>query len=371
MALSSTLQSTLLRYHYQIDTSLRTVIAKATEHTSMRALDAFYGQMQYQLGWVDASFAPTESNTGKLLRPTLVLLAFEAAGAWGQFPRDPSDASYLERALPAAMAIELIHNFTLIHDDIEDGDTERRHRPTLWKMWGVPQAINTGDGMFCLARSTLWSALEKGVEGAVAARLAERLDRATLTLAEGQYLDISFESRQDISVAMYIDMISRKTAALMSCAAEMGALLGTCENVTIERLRSFGEAVGIAFQVRDDLLGVWATTAELGKTPAGDIYRRKKSLPILHAMENANTRDQQVLRAIYQQTDPVRPQQVEEILAIMARTQTRAYCNSFLAQHCGLARTTLASVPRQCHPLSLRALDDLETLVLFIEAATR
>lgn len=370
MVLTSTLQCTLSRYHRQIDTSLRTVIAQATEHSSTRALDAFYGQIQYQLGWVDASFAPTRSNTGKLLRPTLVLLAFEVAGAWGQFATDTSDTSYLERALPAAMAVELIHNFTLIHDDIEDGDAERRHRPTLWKIWGVPQAINTGDGLFCLARSTLWGVLEKGVEGSIAARLAEKLDQATLTLAEGQHLDMSFENRQDISVAMYIDMIRRKTAALMSCAAEMGALLGTRNTETIECLRRFGEAVGIAFQVRDDLLGVWATTAELGKTPAGDIYRRKKSLPILHAMENANVRDQQTLRAIYQHTDPITPQQVEEILAIMKRTETRAYCRSFLAQYCELAHRTLASIPRQDHPLSVRALHDLEALVDFIEAAT-
>ena len=364
------MQSTLLRYHHTIDTTLRAAIAQATERIPTHALDAFYGQMQYQLGWVDANLMPMESKTGKLLRPTLLLLAFEAAGAWKQFPVDPSDTTYLERALPAAIALELIHNFSLIHDDIEDGDTERRHRPTLWKIWGVPQAINTGDGMFCLARSTLWGVLEKGVEGIVAARLAETLDQATLTLAEGQYLDISFESRQDISVAMYIDMISRKTAALMSCATKMGALLGTRDNETIQRLYSFGEAVGIAFQVRDDLLGVWATTAELGKTPAGDIYRRKKSLPILHALENANTRDQMLLRTIYQQTDPVTAQQVEEILAIMERTRTRAYCYSFLAQHCQLAHTKLASVPRQSHPLSVRALHDLETLVLFIEAAT-
>src|SRR5947208_14700390 len=128
---------------------------------------------------------------------------------------------------------------------------------------------------------------------------------------------------------MYIDMISRKTAALMSCAAEMGALLGTCENVTIERLRSFGEAVGIAFQVRDDLLGVWASTTELGKTPAGDIYRRKKSLPILHALEHATSDDQHVLRDIYQQKAPITREQVNHVLAILERTETQAYCRTF------------------------------------------
>src|SRR5258708_39906762 len=131
--------------------------------------------------------------------------------------------------------------------------------------------------MCVVGRSVLWSVVEEGVGTAIAVRLGAMLDRACLVLAEGQFLDISFETRDDISVSMYVDMISRKTAALMGCSTAMGALLVTRDQETIDRLHSFGYALGIAFHVRDAIIGIWASTAELGKTPAGDIYRRKKS----------------------------------------------------------------------------------------------
>jgi geranylgeranyl diphosphate synthase type I len=153
----------------------------------------------------------------------------------------------------------------------------------------------------------------------------------------------------------------------MSCAAEMGALLGTRDAEIIKRLRNFGCAMGVAFQVRDDMLGVWATTAELGKTPVGDIYRRKKSLPILHALEHANERDRCLLRSVYQQEHPVTHGQVEDVLTVFAHTQTHAYCRDFLTQQCRLAHEALASVPRNESAVSARAIDDMETLVHFVE----
>lgn len=371
MVLPSIIQSTLYRHQHAISTALHATIEKAALQSEPSELSSFYGQMQYHLGWVDTNFAPTKSNPGKLLRPTLLLLAYEASGAWELAHETAGSYDHIRRALPAAVAVEITHNFTLIHDDIEDGDAERRHRPTLWKLWGIPQAINTGDGMFALARLALWGVLDEGVAGNIAARLGSTLDQACLILAEGQYLDISFEKRQDISVAMYVDMISRKTAALMACAAEMGALLGTRDQETVDRLRGFGEAMGIAFQIRDDLLGVWATTAELGKTPAGDIYRRKKSLPILHALEHASRPDQQVLYEIYQQEGSFTEEQVASILAIFERTQTKAYCYDFLTRQCQLAHEALANVPHNTSSISARALSDLETLVLFVEEATK
>jgi geranylgeranyl diphosphate synthase type I len=170
---------------------------------------------------------------------------------------------------------------------------------------------------------------------------------------------------------MYVDMINRMTAALMACAAEMGARLGTEDAETIKRLRAFGEAMGIAFQVRDDLLGVWASTAELGKTPAGDVYRRKKSLPILHALEHANPDDQTHLRSIYQQTSDVTPEQVKDVLAIFERTGTQEYCQRFLAQHCQLAHEALANVPATNNATASRAMNDLATMLAFVESAVR
>src|SRR5579863_7770045 len=367
MTLTPAFQSTLTRYHGEILAEMRAALQRASDMATAagQSFD-FYEYMRYHLGWVDATFAPVSSNPGKLLRPTLLLLAYEAAGANGLGDCVPADTAYLARALPAAAALELTHNFTLIHDDIEDGDVERRHRATLWKLWGVPKAINTGDGMFALARLALWKVVDRGVEPAIAVRLATVLNYACLVIAEGQYLDISFEDQRTISVAAYLDMIRRKTAQLMACSAEMGAILGTRDEEIIARLRSFGEAIGIAFQVRDDMLGVWASSAESGKTAAGDIYRRKKSLPILHALEHADPQDQRILQ-VYTQETPVTRQQVDEVLAIFTRTATKAYCCDFLAAQCQLAHSALANVPRHQNTVASRALDDMETLVHFVE----
>ncbi|HET8842985.1 MAG TPA: polyprenyl synthetase family protein, partial [Ktedonobacteraceae bacterium] len=276
--------------------------------------------------------------------------------------------NYLRCALPAAAALELTHNFTLIHDDIVDNDTERHHQPTLWSIWGTSQGINTGDGMFALARLTMWDILSEGVEGEVAAHLGAVLDRACLIVAEGQYLDLSFERRQDISVAMYLDMITRKTAALMSCATEMGAQLGTHDSTTIESLRKFGYEIGVAFQVRDDVLGVWASASETGKTSAGDIYRRKRSLPFLHALENAGEQDKHTLQKLYSQEIPLTAEQAAMVLDIFEYTHTRAYCIDFLRQKCSQARLAFERIPRLHNETAKRALDDLETIILFVEA---
>ncbi|HLH60800.1 MAG TPA: polyprenyl synthetase family protein [Ktedonobacteraceae bacterium] len=378
MTVSPTIQSTLSRYRPEILAALRCALKEANEGASPQAAAAlvpFYGQMQYHLGWVDSHFSPVSDSTGKLMRPTLLLLAYEAAGAWklndnisgAQLPAKEGPASHLRRALPAAAAVELTHNFTLIHDDIEDGDLERHHQPTLWSIWGIQHGINTGDGMFALGRLALWRSLDEGVEPDIAVRLGEVLDQTCLVISEGQYLDISFESRLDISVSMYMDMIGRKTASLMACAAKMGALLGTRDEETIERLHRFGHAMGIAFQVRDDMLGIWASAEETGKTHAGDIYRRKKSLPVLHALEHANSRDKQFLQQIYGQASPITGEYVEEVLAIFARTETLTYCRAFLAKQCHIAHEALANVPHATSTTAARALDDLQTLVHFVE----
>src|SRR5947208_12445210 len=223
MSLTPSIQSTLQRYQPEILASLQSTIKRALLSSAIHEesnLAPFYGQMQYHLGWVDSNFSPVSSNPGKQLRPILLLLAFEAtAEHTHDAETEQHDSSHLRRALPAAASIELTHNFTLIHDDIEDGDNERRHRSTLWNVWGIPQAINTGDGMFALARYALWDVVDEGMDPAIAVQLGAVLDKACLVLAEGQYLDISFENRDDISVAMYVDMIGRKTATLMGCAA--------------------------------------------------------------------------------------------------------------------------------------------------------
>jgi geranylgeranyl diphosphate synthase, type I len=364
--MTSDVQPVFSRYLQNISLALRKAVTEASESARSingTAFTTYYGQMQYHLGWVNEAFVPAGSNSGKLLRPTLLLLAYEMATA---YEHAAVDARYLQRALPAAAAVELIHNFTLIHDDIEDADVERRHRPTVWKVWGVPQAINAGDGMIFVARLALWSVLEEGVKSEVAVRLSQVLDRTVLTVTEGQYLDMSFEDIPHVSVDLYIDMIGRKTAALMSCAAEMGALLGSHNESVITGLRDFGWALGLAFQIRDDLLGVWGSSEVSGKTVAGDIYRRKKSLPVLHALSTAGEDDLRLLQAIYQQPDAISLQQMQEVLAIFARTRTKAYCQQFLLQQCQQARQALNSILLTHNPRAERVYVDMAALVNFV-----
>ncbi len=236
-------------------------------------LSPFYGMMHYHLGWTDENFATQSQAGGKRLRPVLCLLACQAVGGEPQ------------QVLPAAVAIELIHNFSLLHDDIEDNSPTRRHRATVWKVWGRPQAINAGDGMFALAHLALQRLSETGLPDDRVLVAWQVFDQACLALCEGQYLDMSFEDRLDVDVDQYLTMIRRKTAALLSCSTWLGALLGSGDASLAARYARFGENLGMAFQIEDDILGIWGKEKVTGKPQAGDIRQRKKSLPIVYALQ--------------------------------------------------------------------------------------
>ena len=358
------------RYHQEILQELRraflTPNASLAQRNGDDTLLRLYGQMQYHLGWLDQQMLPADGHPGKLLRPKLLLLSYELAWAQERPSSAHSPKPSLRPALPAAAAVELAHNFTLLHDDIQDGDVERRHRPTVWSVWGIPQAILVGDAMLALTRLHLWRVLDEGVEPATALDLAKLLDTALLKLTEGQHLDISFEQRQQVSLASYEEMIGRKTACLMRCAIEMGATLGTRNREVIGGLARFGNALGLAFQVRDDMLGVWATQAESGKLPAGDIYRRKKSLPVLHAFQYAQPDDHETLAQFYHQDAPITSEQVQEVLAIFTRARTREYCNQVLAQWCRQAQQALDQVATTRNTPAARAWNDLEAIIEFV-----
>ena len=208
-----------------------------------------YEMVRYHLG-LDGSGAPS----GKRMRPLLGLLAYA------------SIAGDHRRALPGAAAVELGHNFSLVHDDIEDADRERRHRASLWTVYGIPQAINTGDTLFTLSRIALHRLTELGFSDAKVLRLMRLYDETCLRLCEGQYIDIwASEHDETMSVELYFDMIGRKTAALISASIEAGALLATDDERVIERYRKFGWALGLAFQLNDDLLGIWGQEQATGK----------------------------------------------------------------------------------------------------------
>lgn len=343
-ASSDNLDVVLGRYRALLGEALHAAIhttrdATPTAAATQAMLDGFYGQIEYHHGWRTPDLQSRPWQPGKLLRPTLLLLASELAA--GHTGGDEHEA--VHKSIPAAVAVELVHNFSLVHDDIEDGDEERHHQPTLWKLWGVPLAINTGDGIFALAHLQLSHLPARGVSAESAIQLAGRLDATCVELCEGQYLDMSFEGRRDVTVAMYLDMIGRKTAALMECAAAMGSLIGAPQDTALSaQLGSFGRALGVGFQLRDDMLGIWSATA-LGKTEAGDLRHKKMSLPVIAALEYATPKDQDTLTSIYGEMGPATESQIAAMLAILERTQARERTRAMLRDYCDQARNRLAA----------------------------
>ena len=230
----------------------------------------------YHLGLTDARGRPAGSG-GKALRPALALLSARAAGAPPQ------------RGVPAAVAVELVHNFSLLHDDIMDGDTERRHRPTAWKVYGVGPAILAGDALLALAQDILLE--ESGPQGAWAARC---LSAAVLRLIAGQGADLAFEKRDDVTLPECLTMAGDKTAALMACACSIGAVYLGAPPALAMGLAGFGAHAGLAFQLTDDLLGIWGAPEITGKPVRSDLRTRKKSLPVVAALTTGTDQGRQL-----------------------------------------------------------------------------
>ena len=323
---------------------------RAVVQTSDPRYAGLFGMLRYHMGWADAAFNPCQAQTGKRVRPVLCLLACEACGGdW-------------EQALPAAAALELMHNFSLIHDDIEDQDKTRRGRPTIWALWGEAQAINAGDVLFALAQLALLRLSERDVLSLPALSLSQEpalpprvlvavslpalsraegskgtvpattvvtalhlFNRTCLALTGGQYLDIGFESRDSISIADYLTMVEGKTGALVACTCEMGSLVAAAPDAQRESLRTFGHHLGLAFQMRDDVLGIWGDPTVTGKPAGADIARRKKSLPILHGLEQSAE-----LRALLAQ-ETLSTADVHRATELLRETDSREYAEQ-LAQ---------------------------------------
>lgn len=221
----------------------------------------------YHFGWIDAEGRPTAGDSGKAVRPALALISAAAAGA-------PAQAG-----IPGAVAVELVHNFSLLHDDLMDGDEQRRHRDTVWKVHGPAQAILVGDALFALAGEIL---LELGT--VEAGRATRRLTAATRKLIDGQAQDIAYEHREHVSVEECLEMEGNKTGSLLACAASIGAVLGGADDRTADTLERYGHHLGLAFQAVDDLLGIWGDPVATGKQTWSDLRQRKKSLPVVAAL---------------------------------------------------------------------------------------
>ncbi|MBB0231957.1 polyprenyl synthetase family protein, partial [Streptomyces calidiresistens] len=237
------------------------------------------GVASYHFGWTDAAGRPDGGPTGKALRPALVTGCAEAVGGSA---RD---------AVAPAVAVELVHNFSLLHDDILDGDTTRRHRATAWAVFGSPTALLTGDALLALAPRAL--AEDDSPHLATGIRW---LARSTELLVEGERADISFEERDRVTLAECLAMAERKTAELLACSCALGALWGGAGPERIASLRAFGRHLGTAFQLTDDLLGIWGDPAVTGKPARADLACRKKSLPVVAALESGTPAGRRLAR---------------------------------------------------------------------------
>lgn len=248
----------------------RDLVTPAMRATVDRLSPGIRRVVAYHLGWEDATGEPIEGSGGKSVRPALAYVCAEAVGA------DPAVAS------PGAVAVELVHNFSLLHDDVMDQDVERRHRATAWVVFGIGEAILAGDALLTLAHDSL---IQPPTEGRLSATVA--LSDATASMITGQTEDLAFEGQMDVTLDACLGMLERKTAALIACACKVGAILGGGSEKEVRVLGDFGMHLGLAYQAIDDVLGIWGEEDRTGKPAWSDLRRGKRSLPVVAALEAA------------------------------------------------------------------------------------
>ena len=308
--------------------------------------------VRFHLGWIDAAGDATDTDTreavrGKRIRPQLAFLSCAAATG------EPALAA------PLAAAIELLHNFTLIHDDIQDRSPNRRHRATVWRIWGDAQAINAGDVLFATAQCALLRTDTSRVPAETLLHLIDEFNQATISIVRGQVLDLEFERQATVTTDEYLTMIGGKTAAIMRYAAWAGAIVGGATESTASRLGDLGEALGIGFQIRDDILGIWGACEATGKDQADDIRRRKKSLPILMLLESAAGEQAERLTTLYDM-DEIDESGVAEVLRLLDDYDIQTRATARVAHYHDVAESALRT---STGSFSEASASDLETMI--------
>jgi geranylgeranyl diphosphate synthase, type I len=299
-----------------VDPALREAVGRLPE--SMRRIAG------YHFGWLDESGRPVGSGDGgKSVRPALVLLAARAVGGTA------------EQAVPAACAAELVHNFTLLHDDVMDGDRTRRHRPTSWAVFGSSAAILAGDALLTLAFDVLAGAARPAVGTGM-----RTLSNVLYELVDGQSADLAFEARKDVGLPECLRMAAGKTGSLLGGACSLGAIFGGGDADQVDRLRAFGEHVGLAFQFVDDLLGIWGDPGTTGKPVYADLACRKKSLPVVAAL-NSGTEDARELAELYTSEDALSDTDLARAARLIEAAGGRAWTEKQADEHLARALSGL------------------------------
>jgi geranylgeranyl diphosphate synthase type I len=307
----------------------------------------------YHMGWRNADLSRVTGerpNPGKRMRPRLAMLVAAGLGA------DPALAA------PVAASIELLHNFTLVHDDIQDKSHLRRHRPTVWSLWGEAQAINAGDALFASSHLALYTVADREETAPLLARLAREFDRTTLAIVGGQTLDIENEGDPTVSPERYLQTITGKTSAIVEFSAWAGGLVAGASEIALANLAALGLSTGLAFQIRDDLLGIWGTEAQTGKTPADDLRRRKQTLPILELRRQATEAERKELDAFYGEAESSEAE-VVHVLELLDRYRVRAHVEEEIRSYHYRASDALGRViPRDANDAANQLYDLLDGL---------
>ncbi|GAB3363496.1 polyprenyl synthetase family protein [Amycolatopsis echigonensis] len=304
--------------------SARDVVQPALRAAVDRLDDTSRAISAYHLGWTDPNGVPVQGNGGKAVRSALAVVSAQAAGA------------PVEVGVPGAVAVELVHNFSLVHDDLMDGDTERRHRPTVWALYGSASAILTGDAMLALAQEVV---LDSGSPHAVSA--GRLLTETTRRLIHGQFLDVAFEQRDDVRLTECVTMAAGKTGALLSASAAIGAVLAGAPAEVVDALAVFGEEIGLAFQLVDDVLGIWGDPAVTGKSVYSDLRARKKSLPITYATTHGGAAGRRLAEWLAGDDDT----DLARIAALVDDAGGREWATAEAARHVATAEQALAVIP--------------------------
>lgn len=300
----------LIRYKSHYENELKNSLSSVDSQA--------YSMLRYCMGWEDIKGDLIDSHSGKGLRPSLCLFVSDATG------------TRLHLAAKVATSIELIHNFSLVHDEIQDLDEMRHHRPTLWTIWGKGKSLIAGNLMQIAAHNTI-NLIDFGDESSKIS-ISNMLSKACIQMLEGQNLDLLFEKKDSIELEDYLHMISLKTGALLRASLNLGAVLNVKDTNVKNAIDQAGKALGYAFQIRDDILGVWGTEDITGKPVGADIRRKKKSLPIVHAMGCDSGKYANQLKEIYSNAD-ISDAAVDQVLEIMKTLKTREYAEGLTEKY--------------------------------------
>lgn len=285
--------------------------------------DGLTNIIRYHMGWLNKEFKAENSYKGKRLRPILCSLVCKVAGG------------NVEKSYPAGMALELTHNFSLVHDDIQDKDLLRRGRETVWSIWGIAQGINVGDAMISLAHKAI---LDSDLDYYKKYRLIDILDSAIFKLCQGQFMDVSFEERQDVNIEEYLLMVEGKTCSMFEASVEMGTVLAEREEI-IEQFGFIARNLGLGFQILDDILGLWGDPKITGKPVGSDLRQNKKTYPIILGLkENPEIREIILNKS---KTD----RDIEYLIHLLERSGIKDACKDVASFYLSRARETIESLP--------------------------